>query len=924
MFTVEQLHQQTSPNEWARGLGYLRNQRVHDLFVKTSGDGLEIDASVQAARSYRVHLDWFDRPDAVILASCDCQSGERGFCRHTAAAAVQFLLQIGDRTARKLIAGKKVDRIEKWIEGDFETRIQILLQLNRLADQIRVLPRMILQDSQGSEMMRIYPLAELVDESANQAFDTAMWPENANDADDADGAEDANDTNQLDAAWQIRSFFAPWAEFQPDGIGGLTLSLDAGLAYLFREIIPCMPPDWSVLYDEELEKIRPRRRLVSMDVKMHEVREPGLLSFSVSFQCNRLSITLDQLRMNLRDQQLWLIENSQYIEVCNREQMERFLQFIDEGPFFESDGTESTRFALRFDQAVEFADWLEGEKFTDPGCEIADESKGEDFGESSGTDRSATLANPMNRKERSVVGIDQRLHDFIEGLSLATRKKQSQPAQSNPVLSDRMEKVLRPYQKDGVAWLQFLRTYHLGGILADDMGLGKTLQILAFLTTNPRKRPSLIICPKSLAYNWLHEAKRFTPELSAILIQGNRANRLYLYRQAMDCDLVIITYSLFLGDADLYLGLEFETCILDEAQIIKNPDTHLARQIKKIRAGLRLALSGTPMENTKLDLWSIFDYVLPGLLGPRSVFMQQYADTLSDCQDPASQTNAGALVKRIYPFMLRRTKTDVLPELPPKIEETLYVDLTQNQLSLYTHILQQIRKDLQKIMSGTDIARSPMAILAGLTRLRQICNHPGLIYPQYRAASGLSCKMELFELLIDQCMTNGHKTLVFSQFTQMLSLIGERLASKKFEFAVLDGQTSDRQAEINRFNQDDRVRVFLISLKAGGFGLNLTTADTVILFDPWWNPMTEDQAADRAHRMGQNRPVTVYRLVTRNTIEEKMESLKLRKRRHFDAIVNEAGNRSASISLTDLQELLADPNDAPGSQTANRSSIPAL
>ena len=172
--------------------------------------------------------------------------------------------------------------------------------------------------------------------------------------------------------------------------------------------------------------------------------------------------------------------------------------------------------------------------------------------------------------------------------------------------------------------------------------------------------------------------------------------------------------------------------------------------------------------------------------------------------------------------------------------------------------------------------------------------------------------------------SNGHKTLVFSQFTQMLSLIGERLASKKFEFAVLDGQTSDRQAEINRFNQDDRVRVFLISLKAGGFGLNLTTADTVILFDPWWNPMTEDQAADRAHRMGQNRPVTVYRLVTRNTIEEKMESLKLRKRRHFDAIVNEAGNRSASISLTDLQELLADPNDAPGSQTANRSSIPAL
>ena len=340
--------------------------------------------------------------------------------------------------------------------------------------------------------------------------------------------------------------------------------------------------------------------------------------------------------------------------------------------------------------------------------------------------------------------------------------------------------------------------------------------------------------------------------------------------------------------------MEFDVCIIDESQMIKNPETHLARHVKKIKAGQRIALTGTPMENSILDLWSVFDFILPGYLGQKDAFRIQY-----------EQADRDRLLQRITPFLLRRTKSDVLPELPEKIEETLYAPLTQNQLSLYQQALVQIRSAMKEEITRQGLAQSRMAILAGLTRLRQICNHPGLLHDAYRSVQGISGKLELFDEILHALLANGHKILVFSQFTQMLAILSRRLQDQQIPFCYLDGQTQDRQQVIQRFNTAPELPVFLISLKAGGFGLNLTAADTVILYDPWWNPMVEDQAADRAHRFGQKKAVTVYRLISQGTIEEKMENLQERKRQEFDQVVNRSGCQGdLPLSLEDLKALL--------------------
>jgi SNF2 family DNA or RNA helicase len=264
----------------------------------------------------------------------------------------------------------------------------------------------------------------------------------------------------------------------------------------------------------------------------------------------------------------------------------------------------------------------------------------------------------------------------------------------------------------------------------------------------------------------------------------------------------------------------------------------------------------------------------------------------------------GDLTRRIRPFLLRRTKVEVLPDLPAKIEQTSYATLTQNQLALYQQTLQRLRKRLKEAVEENALGQSRIEILAGLTRLRQICDHPGLIHPQYRSADGLSGKLELFEELLDECLDGGHKVLVFSQFTRMLSILRGRLDNRRTPYCSLEGQTVDRQSVVDQFNQSPGISVFLISLKAGGYGLNLTSADTVILFDPWWNPMVEDQAADRAHRFGQQRAVTVYRLITQGTIEEKMELLQSKKRSRFDRVVNQTDDHHGALSLDDLRYLI--------------------
>jgi len=426
------------------------------------------------------------------------------------------------------------------------------------------------------------------------------------------------------------------------------------------------------------------------------------------------------------------------------------------------------------------------------------------------------------------------------------------------------------------------------------MGLGKTLQVLTAIAISRRTRPILIVCPKTLLFNWQNEARRFTPALKTVVIYGSQAARDRLLKQAAEFDLMITSYSLLQRDIGHFSLIDFDCCILDEAQMIKNPDTHLARHVKKIKAHQRIALTGTPMENHIMDLWSIFDFILPGYLGHYDAFRIRYKE---DGLEP--------LLKKIKPFILRRTKADVLSELPKKIEETLYAPLTQNQLAYYQQVLSQVRKSIYNNALVISPGQQRIAVLAGLTRLRQICNHPGLLEKNYRYIHGLSGKLELFDDLLCSLLADSHKVLVFSQFTQMLAILEHRLHERQIAYCYLDGQTRERQQVIQRFNTDEKVPVFLISLKTGGFGLNLTAADTVILFDPWWNPMVENQAADRAHRFGQRRVVTVYRLITQNTIEEKIEVLQERKRLAFDQIIGKSGEGTASaVSVEDLIALL--------------------
>ena len=331
--------------------------------------------------------------------------------------------------------------------------------------------------------------------------------------------------------------------------------------------------------------------------------------------------------------------------------------------------------------------------------------------------------------------------------------------------------------------------------------------------------------------------------------------------------------------------------------MIRNPGTRLSRHVRNIRADFRVAMTGTPIENMPLDLWAIFDFVMPGYLGTLVDFRNRYQEGTSAWPK---------LVQRIRPFLLRRIKQDVLPDLPARTEVDIPVEITQNQLALYEHTRAHIRAGVARMMSERGSGAAWIELLAGLTRLRQICDHPGLVQETWQTVGGVSGKLEAFDTLLSQCLQGGHKVLVFSQFSRMLVILETHLARKRIACLRLDGQTQDRQTLINRFNREPELPVFLISLRAGGFGLNLTSADTVILFDPWWNPMVEEQAADRAHRFGQTRPVTIYRLIAQGTIESSMQRLKAQKRAIFEAIINGAAGERQGLSRMELEMLLDD------------------
>ncbi len=472
-----------------------------------------------------------------------------------------------------------------------------------------------------------------------------------------------------------------------------------------------------------------------------------------------------------------------------------------------------------------------------------------------------------------------------------------------PPLGDLAE-VLRPYQKHGVGWLHFLRTNGFGGILADEMGLGKTLQTLALLraaaleTKNEKRRPSLIVCPTSLVANWISEAARFTPGLKSLKLHG--PHRHADFARIPESDLVVTSYALARRDLEQYRKHEFDTVVLDEAQHIKNRQTQNARAVKAVRARNRLVLTGTPMENSVLDLWSIFDFLLPGYLGSARDFKDRYEIPITRDKDARTRDR---LARRLRPFVLRRLKTEVAKDLPDKIEQVSYCDLTPQQAAVYEQILTSSRQAILQADEKQGSAKGRMVALQALLRLRQICCDLRLLdLPETNDAEA-SAKLDLFAELLEEAVDGGHRILVFSQFVSMLNLLRERLDAEEIPFCQLDGSTRDRKAVVDRFQQDASIPVFLISLKAGGTGLNLTGADTVVHFDPWWNPAVEDQATDRAHRIGQKRVVTSYKLIARNTVEEKILSLQSRKRDIAKGMLGDETAFAESLSWEEIKGL---------------------
>ncbi len=468
---------------------------------------------------------------------------------------------------------------------------------------------------------------------------------------------------------------------------------------------------------------------------------------------------------------------------------------------------------------------------------------------------------------------------------------------------------MRSYQKDGLGWLHFLQRFGFGGCLADDMGLGKTVQVLALLESRralraqgpgngPRPGPSLVVVPRSLIFNWRQEAERFTPAMRVLdhVGTGRTKGRTDHFD---DYDLILTTYGTLRRDVAHLKDVPFDYVVFDESQAIKNANTSSAKAARLLGASHRLCLSGTPIENHLGELWSQFEVLNPGMLGTSSA-LALGANGKGAGDEPARQLLARAL----RPFILRRTKGQVAADLPEKTEQTLYCELDGPQRKLYDELREHYRQALLARVARDGMNQAKIQILEALLRLRQAAIHPGLI--DTARAGEPSAKLESLLPQLQEVVDEGHKALVFSQFTSMLGIVRTRLDGERIAYEYLDGQTRDRQARVERFQTDPACGLFLISLKAGGLGLNLTAAEYVFLLDPWWNPAVEAQAIDRAHRIGQRREVFAYRLIARNTVEERILELQQSKRSLAEAIINADNSLLRNLSREDLELLLSE------------------
>jgi hypothetical protein len=510
------------------------------------------------------------------------------------------------------------------------------------------------------------------------------------------------------------------------------------------------------------------------------------------------------------------------------------------------------------------------------------------------------------------IGLEQVAHLDSEGLKRFSDSPQAKVLRERlkdfrgvPALDlpDSVQAELRPYQKDGFEFLCHLKEIHLGGVLADDMGLGKTLQTLTWLAwlkeRNPKDpKPSLVICPASVLHNWRREANRFTPHLKVLVLESGAA-RHNLRKQIPQHDLIVTNYALLRRDLEALQKFPFRTVILDEAQFIKNPGAQVTQSVKQLKSEHRLALTGTPLENRLLDLWSIVDFIQPGYLGNQEQFAETY-EPRGENAESAQRIARKRLSAKLRPLLLRRLKKHVAKDLPERIEQRRDSQLGDEQRKLYLAELRRSREQVMKTVAEKGLNKSKIHVLAALTRLRQVCCHPRLV-----GSDAVSGKTEtLFEVL-DSLLAEGQKVLVFSQFVQMLEILDQECRLRQIPTHILTGQTKDRQQVVTAFQDDPNPSIFLLSLRAAGTGLNLTTASYVILYDPWWNPAVEAQAIDRSHRIGQTQTVNAYRLISPGTVEEKIWELQQTKAQTIADVLGEEGF-AKSLSKADLDYLFAE------------------
>jgi len=481
---------------------------------------------------------------------------------------------------------------------------------------------------------------------------------------------------------------------------------------------------------------------------------------------------------------------------------------------------------------------------------------------------------------------------YLEGMFTAILKRKREERTS---ITSMLKPVMRSYQKSGYHWLKMLEHYGLSGILADDMGLGKTIQAISVLSDLAGTSVSLVICPKTLLFNWAAEIKKFNKSLSYVLYEGNQKERKRILDN-LNVNILFASYSIIQNDIEQLSKIDFGYVILDEAQHIKNPSALRTKAVKKLKSKYRCALSGTPIENNPMELWSIFDFLMPGYL-PKSKLFNNKNKNDSELQKESNDK----LKMLVSPFILRRKKKDVLIELPDKQVQHVFCKLTQIQEKMYLQILENVRN---RYIETEEIGSNFIHILAALTKLRQICNHPHLVDKDIKKNIEFSGKLELLREIIVDAVEGGKKLLIFSQFVKMLQVLREMLKEENITFEYMDGSTKNRQKVIDNFNNNNNIRTFLISLKTGGYGLNLTSADTVIIIDPWWNPMGENQAIDRAHRIGQTKKVMVYKIITKGTIEEKILDLQQNKKMMFENIIEQGQSVVKKMDAAQLRKLL--------------------